>query len=158
MRFYERRKLLPVPLRSSNGYRLYEAQDVRRVRFLRRGRELGFTLNELAGFVALSDRSRDGVVLAGEVRERGAAKVAEIDARIEDLRRMREALVGVLDAPCVEPGAVCPVVAALAGGDQRSPAGLRSSTPSSQSFNLPWRLSLSRTGPEAKKSQMPDSL
>lgn len=117
VRFYERRKLLPVPLRSSNGYRLYDAQDVRRVRFLRRGQELGFTLNELAEFVALSDRSREGVVLAGEVRERGAAKVVEIDARVEDLRRMREALVGVLEAPCVDPGAPCPVVAALAGGD-----------------------------------------
>lgn len=115
VRFYERRELLPAPLRSPNGYRVYDAQDVRRVRFLRRGQELGFTLNELAEFVALSDRSRDGVVLSGEVRERGAAKVAQIDGRIEDLLRMREALVGVLDAPCVDPGAPCPVVSALAG-------------------------------------------
>jgi MerR family mercuric resistance operon transcriptional regulator len=115
VRFYERRELLPAPLRSPNGYRVYDAQDVRRVRFLRRGQELGFTLNELAEFVALSDRSRDGVVLSGEVRERGAAKVTEIDERIEDLRRIREALVGVLGAPCVDPGTPCPVVAALAG-------------------------------------------
>lgn len=120
VRFYERRGLLPAPLRSPNGYRVYDAQDVRRVRFLRRGQDLGFTLSELAEFVALSDRSREGVVPVGEVRERGAAKVAEIDGRIEDLRRMREALVGVLQAPCVEPGTPCPVVAALAGeGDER---------------------------------------
>ena len=115
VRFYERRELLPAPLRSLNGYRVYDAQDVRRVRFLRRGQELGFSLSELAEFVALSDRSRDGVVLSGQVRERGSAKVAEIDERIEDLRRMREALVGVLQEQCVEPGTPCPVVAALAG-------------------------------------------
>ncbi|GHC80077.1 MerR family transcriptional regulator [Nocardiopsis terrae] len=115
VRFYERRGLLPVPLRSPNGYRSYDTQDVRRVRFLRRGQELGFTLAELAEFVSLSDRSRDGTVLPGRVRGRGQAKVAEIDGRIEDLLRMRAALLGVLEAPCVDPDDPCPVVAALAG-------------------------------------------
>ncbi len=123
VRFYERRELLPAPLRSPNGYRLYDAQDVRRVRFLRRGQELGFTLAELAEFVALSDRSRGGVVLSGQVKERGAAKVAEIDGRIEDLRRMREALVGVLEQECAEPQTPCPVVAALA--DEEGPSSSR---------------------------------
>ena len=118
VRFYERRGLLPAPQRSANGYRVYDAEDVRRVRFLRRGQDLGFALTELAEFVVLSDRSRGGIVLTGEVADRGVAKLAEIDGRIEDLRRMRAALSGLLDAQCVEPDAPCPVVAALAGDDR----------------------------------------
>ena len=120
VRFYERRGLVPTPRRSPNGYRAYGPDDVRRVRFLRRGQELGFTLAELAEFVALSDRSRDGVLPVGDVAERGAAKVAEIDGRIADLRRMRAALVELLAAPCIDPDAACPVIGALAGDDETS--------------------------------------
>lgn len=117
VRFYERRGMLPAPQRAPNGYREFDADDVRRVRFLRRGQELGFALRELAEFVALSDRSRDGIVLAGDLATRGAAKVREIDERIDDLRRVRSALAGLLAAQCIDPDAPCPIIAAL--GDPR---------------------------------------
>lgn len=115
VRYYERRGLLPAPDRSTGGYRLYDEEDVRRVRFLRRGQDLGFTLAELATFVDLSDRARKGVVPAGEVARVGAAKLEEIDDRIADLQRVRDALDGLLSAPGFDPQAPCPVVSALVG-------------------------------------------
>lgn len=114
VRYYERRGLLPEPARSPGGYRTYDADDVRRVRFLRRGQELGFSLGELAGIARLSDRAREGTVPAGEVARAGTAKLSEIDQRIADLHRVREALAGLLSEDGFDPGAPCPVVTALA--------------------------------------------
>ena len=117
VRFYERRGLLPAPVRAANGYREYGGEDVRRVRFLRRGQDLGFGLTELAEVLELSGRVRDGLVPGEEVARRGGEKMAEISARIADLERMRTALSGLLAGPCPEPGAPCPVVAALVDVD-----------------------------------------
>lgn len=105
IRFYERRGLLEPPRRSSGGYREYGDADVTRVRYLKRGQELGFTLSELGGLVARP--------VAGDVGALGAAKLVEIDQRITDLVAMREALAGLLAAQCIEPEAPCPVMAAL---------------------------------------------
>lgn len=115
MRFYERSGSLPEPERTAAGYRDYDLDDLRRLRFLRRGQELGFTLAELTEFSALSDRVRSGVVEAGSVTVAARSKIAEIDARIEDLRRTREAINGLLDTQCLDPSAPCPIIGALAG-------------------------------------------
>lgn len=115
LRFYERRQLLPAPHRDRNGYRSWTADDVRTVRFLRRGQELGFTLAELSTFSAVSAQTRATGAVAADVAERARAKLAEIDARIADLARTREAIAALLAAQCLAPDAPCPVVAALAG-------------------------------------------
>ena len=116
VRFYERRGLLPEPMRSSGGYREYADEDVALVRFLQRGQELGFTLAELDELTALTRRSvaGAGMVLSGEIAARGVEKLAEIDTRIQDLARMRTALAGLLLAQCVEPDVPCPIIGALA--------------------------------------------
>lgn len=111
IRFYERRGILASPERTTGGYRAYDQADVDRVRYLKRGQELGFTLVELAGMVALSGTSGP---LSGEITELGTAKIAEIDDRIADLVRVRGALAGLLAAQCVEPDVPCPIVGALA--------------------------------------------
>lgn len=111
IRFYERRGVLPPPERTSSGYRAYDRAVVDRVRYLKRGQELGFTLTELTALIALGGTAGP---LSGEVTARGNAKLAEIDDRIADLVRVREALAGLLDAQCVEPDRPCPVVGALA--------------------------------------------
>lgn len=110
IRFYERRGLLASPERSAGGYREYDQADVDRVRYLKRGQELGFTLSELGGLTSLS-----GMVgpLSGEIASLGRAKLTEIDHRIEDLLRVRGALAGLLEAQCIEPDVPCPIVAAL---------------------------------------------
>ncbi|MGZ3451210.1 MAG: MerR family transcriptional regulator [Polyangiales bacterium] len=111
LRFYERRGLLSASTRTRAGYRQFTEEDAARVRFLRRAQELGFTLAELREMLALS---RKRVVIGGEVAERGNAKLAEIDDRIADLRRVRGALAKLLAAQCTDPDAPCPIVAALA--------------------------------------------
>jgi len=124
LRFYERRGLLPEPVRSSGGYRDYAETDIALVRFLQRGQELGFTLGELDELTSLSRRPGLGspagttTVLSGAIAARGAQKLAEIDHRIDDLARMREALAGLLDAQCVDPDVPCPIIGALADGPE----------------------------------------
>jgi MerR family mercuric resistance operon transcriptional regulator len=111
IRFYERRGILASPGRTSGGSREYDQSDVDRVRYLKRGQELGFTLVELGAMTALSGAQGP---LSGEVSALGDAKLAEIDERIADLARVREALAGLLAAQCVEPDVPCPIIAALA--------------------------------------------
>lgn len=111
IRFYERRGVLIPPERTSSGYRVYDEAVIDRVRYLKRGQELGFTLAELTALIAMGGTAGP---LSGEVTARGTAKLAEIDDRIADLVRVREALADLLDAQCVEPDRPCPIVAALA--------------------------------------------
>lgn len=112
IRFYERAGLLPEVGRSSNGYRDYTGEHVRRIRFLRRGQELGFTLSELGAFASLSG---DGGALSSDVTTHAIQKISEIDRRIADLERTRDALKSVIARDCPDPNATCPVVDALAG-------------------------------------------
>ncbi|WP_277209309.1 MerR family transcriptional regulator [Isoptericola croceus] len=114
VRYYERRELLPDPRADSDGYRWYTDEDVRRIRFLRRGQELGFRLGELAVLVEMSDDARSRALVTPEIRARAREKLAEIDERIADLRRMRTALDDVLSARDVDPAVPCPIVGALA--------------------------------------------
>jgi len=111
LRFYERRGLLRPASRSAAGYRHYGEADVARVRFLRRAQELGFGLAELAVLLALSGQR---TVRRRDVAGAGAAKLAELDQRIADLRRMRRALAGLLAQPCIDLEAPCPIIASLA--------------------------------------------
>ncbi|WP_372983905.1 MerR family DNA-binding transcriptional regulator [Microbacterium sp.] len=121
VRFYERAGLLPAPHRSANGYREFDKDDARHVRFLRRGQELGFTLTELGAFASLTG----GAAPASVVTEHAQSKIDDIDRRIVDLQRTRSALLVVAARPVVDPGSICPVVDALGGA---TPASLSSDT------------------------------
>jgi MerR family mercuric resistance operon transcriptional regulator len=90
LRYYERRGLLAEPPRSPAGYREYPGSAVRVLRFVKRAQELGFTLDEVEGLLSLSD---GGPADCGAVRALVATKVDDLDARIEDLVRMRALLV-----------------------------------------------------------------
>jgi MerR family copper efflux transcriptional regulator len=89
LRYYEKRQLLSPPRRSAGGYRLYPADTVKDVRFIRRAKRLGFSLNEISDLLAL--RAADDDVCA-RTRDRANATIERIDARIGDLRRMRDDL------------------------------------------------------------------
>ena len=85
LRFYERRGLLQPASRSRKGYRRYVERDIALVRFLRRAQELGFRLSELEELLRLSE----GRELARDEMERlGRSKLAEIENRIDDLRKV----------------------------------------------------------------------
>lgn len=89
IRFYERSGLMPAPQRSPSGYRHYQEQDVRRLRFIRRGRELGFSLEEIRSLLDLAAHPESPCASADQmVREHLDA----IETRIRDLQNMRAEL------------------------------------------------------------------
>lgn len=96
LRFYERKGLLDEPPRTDSGYRTYDRRAVRRVRFIRRAKELGFTLHEIDELLALSC---DEGATCGDVRRRAEAKIADVEERIRHLTTIRDALVD-LAADC----------------------------------------------------------
>lgn len=113
VRFYERQGLLAEPQRMASGYRQYGDEAVAVLRFIRRAKELGFTLNEIKGLLALR---LDGSATRPDVRTQAAAKVEGIEARIRDLQRMRDALSGLIAACHGDgPAAGCPILEALNG-------------------------------------------
>lgn len=113
MRYYERRGLLSEPRRSEGGYRRYGQDALRRVRFIRRAQELGFTLEEIGELLALWEQS---AVACDHVAGRATATLDRIDAKIGDLQRMRSALgqyVSACRAGQTLPG--CPLLLSLGG-------------------------------------------
>lgn len=99
LRYYERRGLLAEPGRSLGGHRLYPPEAVTVLRVIKAAQRLGFTLEEVAELLE-AGRHRHGGRAGAGLRERAAAKLAEVDARIADLRTIRAALVDALDAGC----------------------------------------------------------
>lgn len=114
LRYYERRKLLPLPERTEGGRRMYDDSAVRRIRFIKTAQQLGFTLDEIGDLLDLQVDSRDA---CDDVRERAEEKVAEIDEKIRDLRRIRKTLSTLIES-CVsrEPTEACPILNSLVDG------------------------------------------
>ncbi len=112
VRYYERRGLLPKPPRTESNYRLYSEDSVRRVRFVKRAQELGFSLKEIKELLALRINSRG---TRAQVRERAEAKITDIEEKIRSLRAMKKTLAGLTAACCGGRGPVsdCPILEAL---------------------------------------------
>jgi MerR family mercuric resistance operon transcriptional regulator len=89
VRFYEREGLLQEPARKESGYRQYENDVVARLRFIRRAKELGFSLKEIKELLALRV---DPATTCAEVRKRAESKIADVEEKIEDLQRIKQAL------------------------------------------------------------------
>lgn len=111
MRFYEREGLLTEPARKQSGYRQYEEDVVARLRFIRRAKELGFSLKEIKELLALRF---DPATTCADVRGRAEAKLVDIEARIKDLQRMKRVLQKLM-ATCRGQGPIweCPILEAL---------------------------------------------
>ena len=119
VRFYEKEGLLHEPQRSEANYRLYPEEEVARLNFIRRAKELGFSLREIRELLQLHD---DPHATKGEVREKTEAKIEDIRKKIADLSRMLAALETLVDTcdghgPVVE----CPILKALAGPEDDDP-------------------------------------
>jgi MerR family mercuric resistance operon transcriptional regulator len=110
VRFYERQGLLPAQ-RSDNGYREFGPDALDRLRFIARARDLGFSLTEIGELLAL--RLDPGATRA-DVRRRTQAKLDSIEAKLQELQAMREALSGLLDC-CHGKGKAsdCPILDSL---------------------------------------------
>jgi MerR family mercuric resistance operon transcriptional regulator len=94
IRYYERIGMVPKPPRTDGGHRLYGKEDVRRLAFIRRSRELGFSLDEVRALLALAD---DGS--CAEVHDITLRHIADVRHKIADLKKLQRALV-VLAAEC----------------------------------------------------------
>jgi len=89
IRFYEREGLLNKPKRKESGYRLFEAEVVSRIKFIKRAKQLGFSLKEIRELLSLRVNSRAS---GTEVKKRVDSKIEQIDRRIYDLKKVRNAL------------------------------------------------------------------
>lgn len=112
VRFYEREGLLGRALRSAGGFRLYGAGDVQRLRFIRRAKALGFSLDEIRELLELTQAGADRARVKAIARHR----LADLDGRIQELQAIRAALADH-ERRCSGRGALqgCPIVEALAG-------------------------------------------
>jgi len=116
IRYYEREGLLPPPLRRASGYRDYGNDTVERLRFIRRAKDLGFTLEEIRELLALSSDRERGV---RDVKGRAEAKLAAVDDRIRELQRVRRGLQQLIAAcPGHGPLEHCPILRTLGGEDR----------------------------------------
>lgn len=114
LRYYERRGVIPPPRRSGTNYRKYPAETVSRVRFIKHAQDLGFTLDEIKDLLSL--RATHGA-RANQVRSRAAAKIADIDRRIEALQRMRAALAHLVEeCTGAGPASGCTILHAIERG------------------------------------------
>ena len=114
IRYYEQIALLPVPARSAGRYRVYDTADVRRLAFIRRARELGFTLDEVRTLLSLS--ADDGQDTCANVREVAERHLADIRAKIADLRAMEHVLADAVRHCAAGQVPGCPIIEALSAG------------------------------------------
>lgn len=110
VRYYERTGLLAVPPRRDSGYREYPQDTVKRLRFIRRAKALGFTLPEIGELLALSEPQAN----VRHVRLSAQAKLQQLDGKIAELERIRAGL-RQLVAQCPGHGdsSDCPILNAL---------------------------------------------
>jgi MerR family mercuric resistance operon transcriptional regulator len=107
IRYYEKIKVLPLPLRAANGRRVYGATERRILAFVRRSRELGFSLDEIRALLGLGGPEKAS---CREVREIAAHHLDDIRAKISDLRKL-ERLLATTVARCTGTTAPdCPVL------------------------------------------------
>ncbi len=111
VRYYERRGLLPKPPRTVSGYRLFPRDAARRLRFIKRAQELGFSLREIRALLSL--RVRPGARQA-DVRARAQDKIRDVEDKIRSIERIKQALL-VLTERCDGRGllSACPILESL---------------------------------------------
>ena len=117
LRYYEEIGLLPKAARTEAGYRVYSAKDVNTLRFIRRARDLGLSIERIKLLVGLwQDRERS----SADVKRVAQEHVAELDAKILELTAMRDTLQELADACHGDHRPDCPILHDLEGG--RSPS------------------------------------
>lgn len=114
VRYYERNGLLAPGTRLASGYRRYGDFELARLRFIRRAQKLGFSLKEIDSLLSLSARRN-----VAQIKRAAQQKLADVEARIADLQRMREGLSLLVDAcPGHGRASECPILRALSTEDQ----------------------------------------
>lgn len=85
IRFYEKQALVSLPRRNSGGYRIYDAPDIERLRFIGRAQNLGFSLQEIRELLVIEHSEGSG---CSHVHDLVEAKIGQVKEKITELRRM----------------------------------------------------------------------
>lgn len=111
IRFYENQALIPAPPRTRSGYRLYGEETIRRVKFIQRAKDLGFTLKDIGSLLTLRN---DPCTSCADVKGHALQKLADVEDKINDLTRIRRALTDLIEQ-CDADAALseCPILDAL---------------------------------------------
>ncbi len=120
IRYYEREGVVPRPPRSASGRRLYDADAIARLRFVRRCRDLGFPLADIRILLTLSGEADP----CASVRELGEGHLDTVRAKIADLKRLEGALERLLE-PCATSDRRCPALQTLFASEQGRATGRR---------------------------------
>jgi MerR family mercuric resistance operon transcriptional regulator len=110
IRYYERIGIVPKPSRTQGGHRSYDSEQMKRLAFIRRGRELGFSLDDIRALLDLVD---SGAYSCGEVYEMTMNHLAAVRRKIADLRRIERVLKAMADRCRHGDVPQCPIVDAL---------------------------------------------
>lgn len=114
IRHYESVGLLPPALRSDAGYRLYGERDVHTLRFIRRSRDLGFSIDEIRGLLGLwQDRARS----SRQVKALAQSHIDDLDRRVRALLEMKATLETLASCCHGDERPDCPIIEALARDD-----------------------------------------
>lgn len=117
IRYYESVGLIPEAARTDAGYRVYTDSEVHALRFIRRARDLGFSVKAIAQLLALwQDRDRS----SADVKTFALMHVEELHAKIAELKAMARTLQHLADHCSGDDRPDCPILADLAGNGRRS--------------------------------------
>ncbi|MBN9344507.1 MAG: hypothetical protein BGO76_00655 [Caedibacter sp. 38-128] len=111
IRFYERKSLLHKPNRTASGYRIFSDQDVKRIRFIKKAQELGFSLAEIKELLSLKNNS---LTARHDVYQKSLQKIELIKEKIENLQRIKNSLEHLVGC-CKGEGRIeeCPIIEAF---------------------------------------------
>ena len=113
LRFYEKHGLLSPSMRSEAGYRLYNEEDASRLRFILRAKAVGFTLSEISDLLLIEvDKANKA---CADVKKLVDSKLADVEAKIAELKHFRQSLKTLSNACCGGPesAAQCSILEAL---------------------------------------------
>lgn len=113
VRYYERIGLMPPPARTASGHRAYEAAHIRRLAFIRRARELGFSIEDIRALLALAEASRAS---CAQVQEIAQAHLDDVRAKLADLAKLEHILTETVARCSGDPAPSCPVLDMLDAG------------------------------------------
>ncbi len=110
IRYYEREGLLPNPPRTDGGHRIYAEEHLKRLTFIRRSRELGFTLEEVRGLLRMVDGEH---YTCAEVKSLTLDHLKEVRGKLADLKKLEKVLKQLADQCTGDETPACPIVEAL---------------------------------------------
>lgn len=110
IRYYESIDLLPAPVRTAANYRVYSQDDINQLRFIRRARDLGFSMKQIAQLVSLWQSDQRS---SADVKALALTHVGEMDQRIREMQEMRDALMNLAERCHGDDDPACPILDSL---------------------------------------------